>query len=132
MEAIKEEARIDLTKIHDTIQIPKIPPWTITTPKVILTLCKLQKTKTHPLTFQEELVKIKDKYPRHSHIFMGCSKQEKTTGCAAVYNGKKKTVKKHLPNYTSIFNAEMCSVDMVLNLIQKSKKSLFFLTRCRC
>ena len=86
MEAIKEEARIDLTKILNPI-IPKIPPWTIRAPKVILTLCKLQKTKTPTLIFQE-LEKIKDKYPRHSHIFMDGSQQEKTTGCAAVCNGK--------------------------------------------
>ena len=123
METIKEAARINLTKIHDTIQIPKIPPRTKRTPKVILTLCKLQKTKTHPLTFQE-LKKIKDKYPRHSHIFTDGSKQEKTTGCTAVYNGK--TIKKYLPNDTSIFSAEACSVDMVLNLIQKSKNHSFF------
>ena len=83
METIKEEARINLTKRHNTI-IPKIPPWTIKIPKVILTLCKLQKTKTHPLPFQEELEKIKDKYPRRSDIFTDGSKQEKTSGCTAV------------------------------------------------
>ena len=85
METIKEEARINLTKIHNTI-IPKIQPWTIRTTKEILNLCKLQKTKTHPLIFQEELEKIKDKYPRYSHIFMNGSKWEKTTEYAAVYN----------------------------------------------
>ena len=87
METIKEEARINLTKIYNTV-IPKILPCTIRTPKVILTLCKFQKTKTYPLTFQEELEKIKNKYPRHSQIFMDGSKLEKITGCAAVYNGK--------------------------------------------
>ena len=89
METIKEEARINLTKMHNTIQIPKIPPRTIRTPKVILILCKLQKAKTDLLILQEELEKIKNKYPIRSHIFTDGSKQEKTTGCTAVYNGKK-------------------------------------------
>ena len=87
METIKEEARINLTKIHNTI-ILKIPPWTVRNPKVILTLSKFHKTKTHPLIFQAELEKIKDKYPRHSHIFTDGSKQKKITGCAATYNKK--------------------------------------------
>ena len=45
METIKE-AKINLTKLHNTIQIPKISSWTIKSPKIILTLCKPQKTKT--------------------------------------------------------------------------------------
>ena len=98
MEAIKEEARINLTKIHNMI-IPKIPPWTIKTPKTILTLSKLQKTKTNLLIFQEELEKITNKYPRHSHIFTDGSNQKKTTGFVVVYN--EKTIKKNPPNDTS-------------------------------
>ena len=43
------------------------------------------------------------------------SKQEQTIGCAAIYN--KKMIKKHLPNDTSIFNAEACTVDMVLKIL---------------
>ena len=35
-----------------------------------------------------KLPEIKDKYPRHSHIFTGGSKLEKTTGCAATYTNK--------------------------------------------
>ena len=68
----------------------------------ILTLCKLQKTKTDPLTFQEEQEKIKGKYPRHSHIFMDGFKQEKTIGCTAVYNGKmiKKNISQTIPPYS--------------------------------
>ena len=38
------------------------------------------------------------------------------------YDKKKKKIKKHLPNDTSIFSAQACAVDMALNLIQKFKK----------
>ena len=87
MEAVREEVRITLTKIHNTI-IAKIAHWTIRISKVILSMCKLQNIKTHPLISQEELEKIKDKSRRHSNIFTDGCKQEKTTGCAAVYNEK--------------------------------------------
>ena len=68
---------------------------------------------------------FKDKHPKHSYIFTDGSKQEKTIGCAAVYNGK--TIQKHLPNDISIFNAEVCAVDMALDLIQKSKNQRFII-----
>ena len=96
METIKEESRINLTKIHKKI-IPKIPPWTIKTPKVILTFCKFQKSKTHALIFQEELEKIKDKYPRHSHIF----KKKKVLSRRKQPDAMQYTMEKrlkHLPN----------------------------------
>ena len=57
METTNEELRVNLTKIHNTI-IPRILPWTIRTQKVSLTHCRHQKTKTHPLIFQEELENI--------------------------------------------------------------------------
>ena len=116
---INGEARVDLTKIYNTI-IPSIPYWTIRTPKVILTLCKLHKTKTHALISQEELEKVKNRCPRHLHIFTDRSKQEKTTGFAAIYNEKK--TKKCLPNDTTIFNTEACTLDIVLDLVFKLKK----------
>ena len=92
-------------------------------------VCKLQKTKTHPLIFPEEQEKIIDKHPRHSHNFTDDFKQEKTIGCAAVYNGK--IIKKHPLKDISIFNAEACAVNMVFDLMEKSKIKdlLFFLSR---
>ena len=120
METINEKAKVDLTKIHNTI-IPNIPPWTIRNPKVILTLCKLQ-IKISPLIFQEELGKVKHRYSKHSHIFSNRSKQENTTGCTAIYN--EKIIQKRLPNNISIFNTE---ADMVLDLISKLKTKKFII-----
>ena len=102
IETIKEKARINLTKIHNMI-ILKVAHWTIRTVKVILTLCKLCKAKTHRPIFQELLEKMKDKYPRHLHIFTDGFKQKKTTGCAAVYIKKKKKLKNNsqtIPPYS--------------------------------
>ena len=87
METIIGEAEVDLTKIHKTI-IPDTPPWTIRTPNIILTLRKFNKNKTHPLIFQEELEKVKEKYPKHLDIFTDGSKVDKITGCATIHKGK--------------------------------------------
>ena len=87
METIIGEAEVDLTEIHKTI-IPDIPPWTIRTPNIILMLCKFHENKTHPLIFQEELEKVKEKYPKHSYVFTDGSKLNKITGCATIHKGK--------------------------------------------
>ena len=87
METIIGEVDMDLTETHTTI-IPDIPPWTIKTSNINLTLCKFHKNKTHPLIFQEELEKVKERYPKNSHIFTDGSKLEKITGCATVHKGK--------------------------------------------
>ena len=84
---------------------------------MILTLCKFHKNKTHPLVFQEELEKLKEKYPKHLHIFMNGSKVNKITGCVTIHKGK--IFEKHLPNDTSIFNAEACAINMALDLISE-------------
>ena len=87
METIIGEAEVDLTEIHKTI-IPDIPRWTIRTPNIILALHKFHQNKTHPLIFQEELEKVKEKYPKHSHIFTDGSKVNKITGCTSILKGK--------------------------------------------
>ena len=111
-ETIIGEAEVDLIEIHKTI-IPDIPPWTIKTPNIILTLRQFHRNKTHPLIFQEE------KYPKHSHIFTDGSKLDKITGCATIHKGKK--FKKHLSNYNSIFSAEACAINTALDLISESR-----------
>ena len=124
METIIGEVDMDLKEMHKTI-IPDIPLWTIRTPNINLTLCKFHKNKTHPLIFQEELEKFKERYPKHLHIFMGGSKLEKITGCATVHKGK--IFKKHLPNDTSIFSAEASTINMALDLISESRNNKFII-----
>ena len=120
METFIEEVEVDLTEIHKTI-IPDIPPWTIRTPNIILTLRKFHKNKTHPLIFQEELEKVKEKYPKYLHIFTDGSKVDRITGCATIHKGK--IFKKHLPNDTSIFSAEACAINMALDVISESRNN---------
>ena len=114
---------VHLTEIHKTI-IPDIPLRIIRTPNIILTLCKFHKNKTHPLIFQE-LEKVKEKYPKHLHIFTEGYKVDKITGCATIHKGK--NFKNHLPNDISIFSAEACAINMALDLILESRKNKFII-----
>ena len=94
METIIGEVDMDLREIHMTI-IPDIPPWTIRTSNINLTLCKFHKNKTHPLIFQEELEKVKERYPKHLYIFTDGCKLEKITGCVTIH--KEEIFKKTSP-----------------------------------
>ena len=101
MGTIIGEVDMDLTEIHKTL-IPDIPPWTKRTPNINLTIFKFHRNRTRPLIFQEELQKVKERYPKHSHIFTDGSKLEKITGCATVHEGKiskKKKIKKKSPKW---------------------------------
>ena len=109
-----EDTDISLTNIHDTIQLSS-PPWLLQQPMVIFDLNKLPKNKTHPLTYQEKLSNIQERYPNHLHIFMDGSKSNNETGCEAILH--KKTLKKCLPKEASIFSAEICAINLTLKLV---------------
>ena len=125
METIFGEVDMNLTEIHLTI-IPDIPAWTIRIPNINLTLRKFHKNKTHPLIFQEELEKVKERYPQHLHIFMDGSKLEKITGCATIH--KEELFEKNLPNNISIFSAEACAINMAFDLISESRNNKFIIS----
>ena len=83
------EIKINTKIVHHTI-LSKTAPWTIRQPTINLELAKLPKTKTHPITYQEKLIKIQNKFPDHYHIYTDGSKQGKKVGCAAISQKKKK------------------------------------------
>ena len=101
-------------------------PWTIRQPTINLELAKLPKTKTHPITYQEKLIKIQNKFPDHYHIYTDRSKQGKKVGCAAISQKKKETLKR-LPNEASIYSAETTAIDLAMNIIANHKASKFII-----
>ena len=58
-------------------------------------------------------------YPEHLHVFTDGSKDHSRTACAAVLN--KIIHKKALPLESSIFTAEVCAIDLALNIISRDK-----------
>ena len=122
MELIVQESAISVTNAYKSI-LPRIPPWIIKNPQVILQLNKLPKTKTHPSTYLERFYTILLHHPDHQHIFTVGSKDNNKTACAAVLN---KTIhKKTLPMKSSIFTAEICDIDLAFNIISRDKHNKF-------
>ena len=48
-------------------------------------LTKLSKSKTHPITFQENFLNIQNNFPGHHHIYTDESKQGMKVSCATVF-----------------------------------------------
>ena len=126
MEPILKEATIALDNIHKSI-LPQIPPWIIKNPKVNLQLNQLDKTKTHPFTYQEKHQNIIQQHPDYLCIYKDGSKDYNKTACAAVLNKIIKT--KALLMDCSIFTAEACAIDLALDIISKEKHKKFIILR---
>ena len=88
-------------------------------------LNKLPKNKTHPLTYQEKLNNILERYPNHLHIFTEGSKSNNGIGCGTVLH--KKTLKKSFSKEASIFSAEIWAIDFALKLVSTSNKEKFII-----
>ena len=102
-----------------------MPLWIIKKPWIILQLNKLHKTKTHPSTYLEKFHPILLHHPDHQYIFTDGSKNDNKTACATVLN---KTIhKKALPMKSSIFTAEVCAIDLALNIISRNKHNKFII-----
>ena len=113
MEPILQESIISVTNVHKSI-LSQIPPWIIKNPQVILQLNKPPKTKTHPNTYLEKFHIILLHHPDHQYIFTDGSKDSNKTACASVLN-------KTIPMKSSILIAEVCTIDLALNIISKNK-----------
>ena len=86
---------------------------------------KLPKTKIHPITYQEKLIKIQNKFPDYYHMYTDEFKQGKKVGCAAISQKKKKSLK-CLPK-ASIYSAETTAIDLAMNIIANHKASKFII-----
>ena len=118
-----QQCKISVKDIHQDI-LPKTPPWILEKPEVILKLNELPKTKTHPCTYIEKFHHIVSHYPEHLHVFTDGSKDHSRTACAAVL---KIIHKKALPMESSIFTAEVCTIDLDPNIISWDKHNKFII-----
>ena len=117
MKPILQESTISVTNVHKSI-LPQVPPWIIKKPQVIHQRNKLPKTKIHPNTYLEKFHTILLHNPDHQYIFTDGSNDSNKTVCAAVLN---KTIhKKAFPMKSSVFTAEVCAIDLALNIISRT------------
>ena len=124
LRTLLNEIKINPKIIHYTI-LPKTAPWTINQPIIKLDLTKLSKTKTHPITFQENFLNIQNNFPDHHHIYTDGSKQGMEVGCAAVFQNQE--LLKHLPNESSIYSAEVIAINLAMDIIANHKSSKFII-----
>ena len=124
MKSMLQESEISFKNIHQDI-FPKTPSWILEKPEVILKLNELPKTKTHPRTYMEKFHHIVSHHPEHLHVFTDGSKDHNRTECAADLN--KIIHKKALPMESSIFTAEVCAIDLTLNIISRDKHNKFII-----
>ena len=94
-------------------------------PEVIFYLNELPPQKNHPGTYIEKFHHILSDYPENIHVFTDGSKDHSRTACAAVLN--KIIHKKALPMESSIFSAEVCNIDLTLNIISRGKHNTFII-----
>ena len=87
IQTLLNEIKINSKIIHNII-LPKTAPWTINQPIIKLDLTKFSKTKTHPVTFQENFLNIQNNFPNYHHIYTDGSKQGMKVGSAAVFQNK--------------------------------------------
>ena len=67
MKSMLQQSKISVKDIHQDI-LPKITPWILEKPEVILKLNELPKTKTHPCTYIEKFHHIVSRYPEHLRL----------------------------------------------------------------
>ena len=90
----------------------------------IIFITILTKTETEN-TSLEKFHTILLYHPDHQYIFTDGAKDSNKTACAAVLN--KTILKKALLMKTSIFNAEVCTIDFALNIISGNKHNKFII-----
>ena len=115
-----------LNEIKINLKIIQSSPKHHHKPIIKLDLTKLSKTKTHPITFQENFLNIQYNFPdHHHHIYTDESKQGMKVGCAAVFQNQE--LLKRLPNESSIYSAEVIAIDLAMNIIANHKSSKFII-----
>ena len=98
--------------IHNAV-LSKTAQWTLNQPIIKLDLTKLSKTKTHPITFQENFLNIQNNFPdHHYHIYTDGSKQGMKVGCTTVFQSQE--LLKRLTNES-----------LAMNIIENHKSSKF-------
>ena len=114
------EIKINPKIIYDTILL-KTAQWAINELRVKQT--KLLKTKKHPITFLEKFLNIQNNSPDHHYIYTDGPKQGMKVGCAAIL-WNQELLKCHL-NESLIYNKEVTTIDLAMNIIANHKSSKF-------
>ena len=98
-------------------ELPKTPPWTFDSIDIHWDLADYLKSETSPTIYNAEFKRIKSSKFRGFHfIYTDGSKKENKAASAACEKDIFKIEK--LPNYASIFSAELNAINLALDIIE--------------
>ena len=119
-----DEANINIETIRQAT-IPESPPWQLESPLIIYGLKTVKKVDTNPLVLQGLFNDVQDKYFDHQFLYTDGSKDDHKVGCAVVSNFN--IVKRRLPGQTSIYTAELCTIQLALDVVNNSNEDKYII-----
>lgn len=99
------------------VEFPKIPPWTMKTPRISFDMSFAKKEVVDPSVFRSRFHEIRDSLPEHLDIYTDGSKEGVRVGCAFV--ARKFVFSRRLPDRMSVFSAELVALFLALSFIRK-------------
>ena len=98
-------------------KISEVPLWTLRSPTYNYFLASDKKATTDPMIFKNRFLEVKEQSYIHQEIYTDGSKDGEKVASAAVLDGE--LYQFRLPNNSSIFSAELKTIDLALNHIEQ-------------
>jgi len=108
-----------------TAYITKTPPWLLRHPSIIYKLHQYSKTTTNSLIYQTMFSEVRDEYPNHQPIYTDGSKENAKVAAAMFAFPILHSIR--LPDFSTIFTAELHAILLALQHIHSSSGQSFFI-----
>ena len=101
------------------------PPWELERPNIILELAASRKSDTPPITYHDQYLTIRNRFPRHIPFYTDGSKDAERVSVAAVLINQ--GYGHRIQDHSSIFTAEACAILLALECIEHSNRKRFLI-----
>jgi ribonuclease HI len=128
MQEIFQTTDIDVNSVSDTPLTTELPSWKLATPSVNFGLTLFKKSTTSDAVFKQKYLEECIQYKHYEKIFTDGSLKDDKVAAAAVSNRNLGCPSQlRLPNFSSIFTAELRAIYLALRLISKSDNDCFLI-----
>lgn len=119
---------MNIDAICDSPLLTDLPHWKLSSPKVNLSLTSFKKNSTPDCLFKQKYLEESVQYKHYEKIFVdGSVNGDKVAAAAVSHNNFKCPSKFRLPDFCSIYTAELRGILLALNLILKSDYDCFLI-----
>jgi ribonuclease HI len=108
-----------------TSHLSTLPPWTLTSPLVLLSLNHGNKAATDPAILKQQALELLSKYTDFTFIYTDGSKNNITVSAAVIHENT--TITKRLPDHSSIFSAECIAIHLALETINNRNNTKYLI-----